>query len=118
MRSCTHSPKPAHLPWVLPWRFFSDNLAGYQAWLEEETVARQFMITDDLDGSAAAQTISYTIDGQDYEIDLSEDNIQRFHEALEPFVSNSRQVQRQAPSRRSRGDGRRRGSGSGRDDIP
>src|SRR3954466_260884 len=76
------------------------------------------MITDDLDGSAAAQTISYTIDGQDYEIDLSEDNIQRFHEALEPFVSNSRQVQRQAPSRRSRGDGRRRGSGSGRDDIP
>src|SRR4051794_33734960 len=80
-------------------------------------MARRFMISDDLDGSAATQTISYTIEGQEYEIDLSEDNVQRFHEALEPFVSASRQVQRQT-ARRSRGDGRRRGGGSGRDDIP
>src|SRR4051794_12481477 len=82
-------------------------------------MARRFMISDDLDGSAAAQTINYVIEGQEYEIDLSEDNVQRFHEALEPFVAASRQVARQAAStRRGRTNGRRRGGGSGRDDIP
>jgi hypothetical protein len=82
-------------------------------------MAQRVVLTDDLDGSEATQTLNYTVDGQEYEIDLSEENIQRFHEALEPFVSKSRQVERQAaPTRRSRGDGRRRSSGSGRDDIP
>jgi hypothetical protein len=83
-------------------------------------VAQRVVLTDDLDGSEATQTLNYTVDGQEYEIDLSEENIQRFHEALEPFVSKSRQVERQtAPARRGRGDGRRRSSGSsGRDDIP
>src|SRR5919206_1538393 len=81
-------------------------------------MAQRVVLTDDLDGSEATQTISYTIDGQEYEIDLSEENVQRFHAALEPFISNSREVVRQPlPSRRSRGDGRRRGGGSGRDDI-
>jgi hypothetical protein len=82
-------------------------------------MAQRTILTDDLDGTEGAQTITYTVDGQEYEIDLSEDNVQRFHEALEPYVSKSREVQRQqaAPARRSRGDGRR-SSGSGRDDIP
>jgi Lsr2 len=83
-------------------------------------MAQRVVLTDDLDGSEATQTISYTINGQEYEIDLSEENVQRFHEALEPYVTNSRQVQRQPePVRRDRGNGRRRrGGGSGRDDIP
>ena len=82
-------------------------------------MAQKVMLIDDLDGSEGAETITYTVDGQEYEIDLSEENVQRFHEALEPYVSNSRQVQRQAaPARRGRGDGRRRGGSSGRDDIP
>jgi hypothetical protein len=82
-------------------------------------MAQRIVLSDDLDGSEATQTLSYTVDGQEYEIDLSEDNVQRFHEALEPFVSKSRQVERQAaPARRGRGDGRRRSSTGGRDDIP
>jgi hypothetical protein len=82
-------------------------------------VAQRVVLTDDLDGSEATQTLSYTVDGQEYEIDLSEENVQRFHEALEPFVSQSRQVERRpAPTRRGRGDGRRRSSASGREDIP
>jgi hypothetical protein len=85
----------------------------------EETVAQRVVLTDDLDGSEATQTLNYTVDGQEYEIDLSEENIQRFHEALEPFISKSRQVERQpAPVRRARGNGRRRSGSSGRDDIP
>ena len=82
-------------------------------------MAQRIVLTDDLDGSEATQTVNYTIDGQEYEIDLSEENVQRFHEALEPYVSNSRQVTRQtAPTRRGRGDGRRRSGASSRDDIP
>jgi hypothetical protein len=82
-------------------------------------MAQHIILTDDLDKSEATQTITYTVDGQKYEIDLSEENVRRFHEALEPFVSNSRHVERQAaPVRRGRGDGRRRSGSSGRDDIP
>ncbi len=81
-------------------------------------MAQRIVLSDDLDGSEATQTINYVIDGQEYEIDLSDENVQRFHEALEPFVSASRQVSRQAaPARRGRGDGRRRGGTSGRSDI-
>jgi hypothetical protein len=97
---------------------FRDILPGHPADNSGGTVAQRVVLTDDLDGSEATQTLQYTIDGQEYEIDLSEENVQRFHQALEPFVSNSREVQRQTiPTRRGRGDGRRRSSGSGRDDI-
>ena len=82
-------------------------------------MAQRVVLTDDLDGSEATQTLNYTVGGQEYEIDLSEENVQRFHEALEPFVSKSRQVERRAaPTRRGRGDGRRRSGASGRNDIP
>jgi hypothetical protein len=57
------------------------------------------------------------IDGQEYAIDLSDENIQRFHAALEPFVSASRPVERRVASTRRR-DGRRRSGSRWRDDIP
>lgn len=82
-------------------------------------MARHFVLVDDLDGTEGAETISYTINGQDYEIDLSEDNAEKFHDALEPYIQKSREVRRQPESaRRNRGDSRRRSGGSGRDDIP
>jgi Lsr2 len=81
-------------------------------------MAQRVVLTDDLDGSEATQTISFCINGQEYEIDLSEENVQRFHQALEPYVANGRQVQRQVqPVRRGRGNGRRRSGASGRDDV-
>ena len=80
-------------------------------------MAQRVVLTDDLDGSEATQTISYTIDGQEYEIDLSEENIQRFHEALEPFVEKSRPVERRVAST-ARRNGRRRSGARWRDDIP
>jgi hypothetical protein len=81
-------------------------------------MAQRVVLTDDLDGSEATQTLNYTVDGQEYEIDLSEDNIQRFHEALEPFVSKSRPVERRLIPTPTRRTGQRRSRGSGRDDIP
>jgi hypothetical protein len=81
-------------------------------------VAQRVVLTDDLDGSEATQTLNYTVDGQEYEIDLSEENIQRFHSALEPFVEKSRPVERRVLAQASRRNGRRRSGASRRDDIP
>ena len=80
-------------------------------------MAQRVVLTDDLDGSEATQTITFVIDGQEYAIDLSDENIQRFHAALEPFVSASRPVERRVASTRRR-DGRRRSGSRWRDDIP
>src|SRR3954454_9300321 len=80
-------------------------------------MAQRVMLIDDLDESEGAETITYTVNGQDYEIDLSEENAQRFYDVLGPFIEKSRRVQRQtAPAPRR--DGRRRSSGSSRGDIP
>jgi hypothetical protein len=86
---------------------------------KEETVAQRVVLTDDLDGSEAAETITFTVNGQDYEIDLSEENAQRFYDTFDTYIENSRRVERQpAPTRRGRGNGRRRSGSRGRDDIP
>src|SRR5215213_9664999 len=82
-------------------------------------MAQRLILIDDLDESEGAETITYTVNGQDYEIDLSEENAQRFYDVLGPFIEKSRRVERQvAPTRRGRGDRRRRSGTSGRDDIP
>src|SRR3954452_21588439 len=82
----------------------------------EETMAQRLILIDDLDESEGAETITYTVNGQDYEIDLSEEHAQWFYDAFGPYIEKSRRVQRQAASTPRRG-GRRRSSGSGRDDI-
>jgi hypothetical protein len=103
----------------LPCGFPEFILPGYQVTAGGGIVAQRVVLTDDLDGSEAAETITYTINGQDYEIDLSEGNAQRFHDAFNTYIEKCRRVERQTPpTRRSRGNGRRRGGGSGRDDIP
>src|SRR4051812_35814866 len=80
-------------------------------------MAQRLMLIDDLDESEGAETITYTVNGQDYEIDLSEENAQQFYDVLGPYIEKSRRVQRQtAPAPRR--DGRRRSGGSGRDDLP
>ena len=82
-------------------------------------MAQRVVLTDDLDGSEAAETITFMVNGQDYEIDLSEENAQRFYDTFDTYIEKSRRVERQtAPTRRGRGNGRRRSGGSGRDDIP
>ena len=62
-------------------------------------MARQITITDDMDGSPNAQTISYSFDGQDYEIDLSPENREKFRQALAPYRAKSRVVESPSPAR-------------------
>jgi Lsr2 len=80
-------------------------------------MTRRFVLVDDLDQSEEAETIYFTVDGQEYEIDLSEENAERFHSALQEFVDAARPVRRQPATGRGR-QSRRQSGGSGRDDIP
>jgi hypothetical protein len=45
---------------------------------------------DDLDGSAAAGTVSFALDGRAYEIDLSDDNAAKLRASLSLFVAAAR----------------------------
>jgi uncharacterized membrane protein len=83
-------------------------------------MSQKVMLIDDLDQSEGAETIRYSVDGKDYEIDLSEKNAQRFRDALKEFIDASREVEQPpvltlAPARTAR---RQSSGGSGRDDIP
>jgi len=42
--------------------------------------------TDDLDGSAAAETVEFSIDGVTYAIDLSDANALRMRSTFEPYI--------------------------------
>jgi Lsr2 len=45
---------------------------------------------DDLDGSDAAGTVVFGLDGRAYEIDLSDDNAARLRESLASFIAAAR----------------------------
>lgn len=51
-------------------------------------------ITDDLDGSDGAETVTFSYKGTNYEIDLSNKNAQKLESALEPYVNAGRKVGR------------------------
>jgi Lsr2 len=59
---------------------------------------------DDLDGSDAVGTVTFSLENRAYEIDLSDENTDKLHDALAPFIEHGRQV-----SGRAAGRGRRQG---------
>ncbi|HEY2079904.1 MAG TPA: Lsr2 family protein [Streptosporangiaceae bacterium] len=57
------------------------------------------VVSDDLDGSEGAETVSFGFDGLSYEIDLSEKNRAKLDKAFAPFLRHGRRVtQRRRPS--------------------
>ena len=58
------------------------------------------VLVDDLDGSAAAETVDFELDGRSYEVDLSADNAGKLRDALAPFAAAARRVGK-APRQRS-----------------
>jgi len=60
------------------------------------------VITDDLDGSENAQTISFGFNGVTYEIDLAAKNRAKLEKALAPFINAGRRTARNG-SRRATG---------------
>lgn len=61
------------------------------------------MLVDDLDGSAAAETVSFGLDGRQYDVDLSTENAAQLRDGLAAFV---------AVARRGNGRARRRPAGA------
>ena len=59
-------------------------------------------LVDDLDGGSADETVSFSIDGAQYEIDLSSKNAQKLRDAVTPFVGAARKAGR-ATARNARG---------------
>lgn len=68
-------------------------------------MARTTVITlvDDVDGAPATQTVTFGVDGVEYEIDLSEENARRLRDELDPWLKAGRRT----GGRRIRGTGMR-----------
>jgi hypothetical protein len=71
-------------------------------------------LIDDLDGGEAAETVTFGLDGNSYEIDLSAENANKLRETLAVYVGSSRRSSRGAG--RSHAPGARRGGRSTRSD--
>ena len=71
----------------------------------------QTLLIDDLDGSAAEETVRFGLDGAEYEIDLNAGHAQELRDALARYVGAARRVGGGAARRLARGA--RRGSASG-----
>ena len=55
-------------------------------------------LVDDIDGRVAQRTVRFSLDGVDYEIDLSSANQRVLEKRLAPFVIAARRVRRAQPS--------------------
>jgi hypothetical protein len=67
-------------------------------------------ITDDIDGSEGAETVTFGLSGQNYEIDLSAKNLGKFKKGLQPFIDSGRRGSAQGPARSARGKAARNNS--------
>ena len=61
-----------------------------------------YMLTDDLDGSPAEETVAFALDGSSYEIDLSGKNATALRKGLDKFVAGARKVPRPTGDNRGR----------------
>jgi hypothetical protein len=70
------------------------------------------LLVDDIDGGPADETVSFSLDGVAYEIDLSTANAAAFRDSLARYVGTARRVGGRAGGRG--GAGRRRAGGDNR----
>ena len=77
------------------------------------------VLTDDLDGSEAQETVSFALDGISYTIDLSDDNASTLRNALLPYIAVAERVGggRAKPGVRGKATGRRPAAGGRASDI-
>lgn len=57
------------------------------------------IVTDDLDGSENAETVSFGFDGVTYEVDLAQKNRAKLEKVLAPFIEAGRKAPRAATRR-------------------
>jgi hypothetical protein len=70
----------------------------------EVTVAQrtQIIFTDDIDGSDAEGTVTFALNGVQYEIDLGKKNSDKLARAFAPYVEAGRKVSTRTPARSPR----------------
>lgn len=73
----------------------------------------QVVMTDDLDGGEADETVSFALDGSSYEMDLSVANAQSLRNAIAPYVGGARRSGRAAGRSRAGSQGPRPAAPSG-----
>ncbi|MGM0386157.1 MAG: histone-like nucleoid-structuring protein Lsr2, partial [Actinomycetota bacterium] len=49
-------------------------------------------LVDDIDGSPATETVTFGLDGVNYEIDLNDEHAAQLRDALTPWVAKSRRT--------------------------
>ena len=64
-------------------------------------------ITDDLDGSTGAETVTFSYRGTNYEIDLGRKNASAFDKLMKPYLDAARKVTAARGGRRASSNGRR-----------
>jgi hypothetical protein len=75
-------------------------------------------LVDDFDGTVAAETVNFSLDGKVYEIDLSKANASEFRRALLPYIDRARTPRRTGGTRRgSASTGTRRSEGYDRTEV-
>jgi|HubBroStandDraft_1064217.scaffolds.fasta_scaffold27682_2 hypothetical protein len=69
-------------------------LTGGQQIVNHHVMAKNVsvVITDDLDGSAGARSVSFGFEGASYEIDLGDANREKLETALAPFIAGGRRA--------------------------
>lgn len=72
----------------------------------------QVLLVDDLDGGEASETVSFALDGNNYEIDLSGKNATELRDSFAKYVGAARKIGR---STSSSGRSGRRGGGTSMD---
>lgn len=58
----------------------------------------RILLTDDLDGSGATQTVAFAVDGVTYEIDLSDEHATQLRESVALYVDNARKLSGRVPA--------------------
>ncbi|MER6105532.1 Lsr2 family protein [Streptomyces sp. NPDC001832] len=55
-------------------------------------MAQRVVVTlfDDIDGGAAAETVTFALDGKSYEIDLNQSNAKKLRKVLAPYMAAGR----------------------------
>jgi hypothetical protein len=67
-------------------------------------------LLDDFDGSEAAETVKFALDGKVYEIDLSKTNASELRRTLRPYVDRARAAKRATDARRGKSGSTGRGA--------
>jgi len=79
----------------------------------------QVILTDDLDGSEATQTVTFAFQGTSYEIDLNDEHASSIEESFAEWISNARKTAggRSSSSSSSRSNSSRASSTAKRGDL-